>query len=124
MIFPMIFDFFSGYGRTIPPGKDTTFIALKIGGSSSRLFSGSFTSEMDTTPSFPCCSNRFLIFSRMSISYFVYASNMRTLSPKNPFIFAIFYPLTQNYSMTFMNTFHLLLLILQGFGGFPFRHYL
>ncbi len=26
MIFPMIFGIFSGYGRTIPPGKDTTYI--------------------------------------------------------------------------------------------------
>ena len=49
---------------------------------------------------------------------------MGTLSHQNPFVFAIFYHFTRKYSMLFINYFHLLCLILLGFGVFQFKHYL
>lgn len=98
--------------------------ALSIGGSSSRLFHGSFTSEMDMAPNFCCCSNHFLMFSRMSFGFLVYESNIWTLLHRNPFVFALFYLFTSNYSMPFINYFLRLCPILQGFGVYPSKHYL
>src|SRR3990167_11276213 len=60
----------------------------------------------------------------MSFGFFVNESNMWTLSHKNPFVFAIFYHFPRKYSMPFINYFHLLCLILPGFGVFPFKHYI
>jgi hypothetical protein len=64
------------------------------------------------------------MFWRMSFGFFVHESNMGTLSHQNPFVFAIFYHFTRKYSMLFINYFHLLSLILLGFGVFQFKHYL
>ena len=59
----------------------------------------------------------------MFFGFFVHQSNMGTLSHQNPFVFAIFYHFTRKYSMLFINYFHLLCLILLGFGVFQFKHY-